>query len=274
MFLRELLEDAMTPKNLTRFLCIFLFFALLLLTSPGWVKAQQGQGAVVGNIYAADGTTPLEGAVVKVKNVSTGTVYESELTDRQGFFTIPNMEKGVYAFGISSPQGDFECESMVGIEPNKTSRISVSVSPYEESVSSAIEEVYTSQNEDGEALVGRVVSYEPVTRIAEFYIFKGFLQSIDEVHILGTSTDFHQNVLNMTMGQQLVERTYAGQTGYMEMEYDVVPGDLIYVVCEKGFSPFFLSPIGIAAIVAGSAAIIYGITELVKEPEEVSTFRK
>lgn len=272
--MRDLLEDAMTPKVMTNFLFIFCFSVFLLLALPGWVNAEQGLGTVVGNIYAADGTTPMEGAVVKVKNVSTGSVYESEPTDRQGFFTIPKMDKGVYAFGISTPQGDFECESMVGIEPNKTSRISVSVSPYEENVASAIEEVYTSQNDDGEALVGRVVSYEPVTRIVEFYIFKGFLQSIDEIHVQGPSTDFRQNVLNMTMGDQLVERVYAGQTGYMEMEYDVVPGDLIYVVCEKGFAPFFLTPIGIAAIVAGTGAIIYGITQLVKDPEEVSTFRK
>jgi hypothetical protein len=264
----------MTPKILIRFLCILSLFAFLILVYPPEAGAEQGLGTVVGNIYAADGTTPMEGAVVKVKNVSTGAVYESGPTDRHGFFAISKMEKGVYAFGVATPQGDFECESMVGIEPNKTSRISVSVTPYESNVASAIEEVYTSQNEDGEALVGRVVSYEPVTRIAEFYIFKGFLQATDEIHVLGPATDFYQHVLNMAMGGELVERVYAGQTGTMEMEYDVAPGDLIYVVCEKGFAPFFLTPIGIAAIVAGSAAIIYGVTELVKDPEEVSTFRK
>jgi hypothetical protein len=264
----------MTSNGLTKFLSFFCVLVFLFFASPVWVKAELEQGTVVGNIYAADGTTPMEGAVVKVKNVSTDTVYESEPTDRHGFFTIPKMDKGVYAFGISTPQGDFECESMVGIEPNKTSRISVSVSPYEENVASAIEEVYTSQDEKGEALVGRVVSFEPVTRIAEYYIFKGFLQSIDQIHVMGPASDFVQNVKNMTLDDQLVDRVYAGQTGYMEMDYDVVPGDLIYVVCEKGFTPFFLTPIGIAAIVAGSAVIVYGITELIKDPEEVSTFRK
>ena len=257
-----------------KLLSFLVICTLVILYIPARGSAASGQGKVVGNIFAADGTTPLEGAVVKVKNVSTGTVYESRLTDSHGFFSISKMGKGVYAIGVSTPNGDFECESMVGIEPNKTSRISVSIAPYEEKVASAVKAVYSSRNRDGEALVARVISFDHGSHVAEFYIFKGFLQSIDRIHVFGPSSDYYQKVHKMTMEKTPVERVYAGQTGFMEMEYDVIPGDLIFVVCEKGFSPFFLTPIGIATIVAGSAAIIYGVKELVKDPDEVSTFRK
>jgi len=265
----------MSQKNVRIYsLVVLVCFTIFLGMSPEVISGALGTGKVVGNVYQADGTTPLPGAVVMVKNISTGQVTSSLKTDRTGFFTISGLEKGIYAFGVRSNQGDFESNRQFGIEPNKTSRISISVTPYDDQTASAVKELYQNKNDDDEVLVGRVVGFDAPTRMAEVYVFKGFIQSMDRIRVLGSSTDFYQDVKSLQLGGQSVSRVLAGQNAVMKMDYDVALGDDVYVVCKKGAFPFFLTPLGIASIIAGSAAIIYGGTELVDEPEEVSTFRK
>ena len=61
------------------------FFVVFLFSSVGTISGQDNPiGNVTGFIYAQDGNTPLGGAVVKFKNVSTGKLYESGKSDSKG----------------------------------------------------------------------------------------------------------------------------------------------------------------------------------------------
>jgi hypothetical protein len=45
-----------------------------------------------------------------------------------------------------------------------------------------------------------------------------------------------------------------------------VVGDIVYVVCKRGIPPFFLAPLGIAAVIVGSAALTPGGEEQTASP--------
>ena len=50
---------------------------------------------MIGFVYNKDGTTPLEGAVVKLKNISTSLIYESSKTDKLGVFKLERIDEGL-----------------------------------------------------------------------------------------------------------------------------------------------------------------------------------
>jgi hypothetical protein len=82
----------------------------------------------------------------------------------------------------------------VRIRENETAKLSISLTPYDEKIRSAIEEVYREQDIEGKSLVGRAVNYNPDTRIAEIVIMKGLLQVDDKIYAKGDITDFYQDV--------------------------------------------------------------------------------
>jgi hypothetical protein len=54
------------------------------------------RGNVIGFICAKDGTTPLMGAAVKFKNLTSGSMFSSSKTDGCGIFNLEGIESGIY----------------------------------------------------------------------------------------------------------------------------------------------------------------------------------
>ena len=161
-------------------IAVTLIFAFLLFISPNFLKAEDNtSGNLIGFVYGQDETTPLEGAVVKIRNVSSGAVYESSKTDNLGIFKIEGINQGLYICGVSVEDQNFNVPSLIGIKADETAKVSFSLKP---------------------------------------------------------------------------------QTGVKDVNY-AIPA-------------FFLTPIGIAAIIAATGAIIYGLIKLLEKEEEVSPFRK
>jgi len=245
--------------KLSRNNVILLAVAFLLFCFPSLLMSEDiAKGNIIGFVYDEDGTTPLEGAVVKVKNVSTGTIFESNKSDANGVFKIEGVENGVYLYGVLTPQGEFSSEHYFGVRISEgvTAKLSISLTPYEQKVASAIQEVYKEQSVSGEALVGTVVDYNFDSRTAEVLVVKGLLQMKDRIHAKGKITDFYQDVEELKLGHSPAKRIFAGQTANLTMKNSVKNADLVYVVCRRGILPVFLKPLGIASIIAGSAAIV------------------
>lgn len=162
-----------------------LIVSILIFYSPHYLKAQKaGKGNLIGFVFEKDGTTPVEGAVVKLKNVSTGTIYESSKSDKLGILKAEGVEEGLYIVGISAKEGNFNVGNLIGIKAAETAKVSFALKP-----------------EGGEQ-----------------------------------------------------EETPKPKRG--------------------GLAKFFLSPVGIAVIVAASSAIIYGVIKLSEKEPEASPFRK
>ncbi|MHB8054916.1 MAG: carboxypeptidase-like regulatory domain-containing protein [Candidatus Aminicenantales bacterium] len=254
---------------------VFLLVTLAVSLTAGPALAQTVErGHLVGTIFTQDGKTPMVGAIVRLKNITSGAISVALPTDTQGYFRMENLSKGIYQFGITTAQGDFNSNELVGILANETTRISLALNPYETGVQSAVQEVLRDQSvAEGESRIGRVIRYNASTKEAEVFIEKGVLQIDDRVRVKGIETNFFQDVDSLGAGGEIVKRLFAGQNGLMKMEKNTDTGDGIYVVCKKGVPPFFLTPCGIASVIAGSGLILAGVVE-VTDKTPVSPFKK
>lgn len=248
---------------------VFLSAVFLILLPALSLSEDIPTGNIVGFVYDQDGTTPLEGAVVKVKNISTDTIYESSKSDQNGVFTVKGVESGIYLYGVLTPEGEFNSENFFGVKVSEgeTAKLSISLTPYEQKVANAIQEVYGGQSVSGESLVGTVVDYNFDSKTADVLVVKGLLQVKDRIHAKGKITDFYQNIEGLKFGNSPAKKLFAGQTANLKMRNSVKNGDLIYVVCKKrGILPLFMKPLGIASIIAGSAGIMLGIKDATNQP--------
>lgn len=254
-------------------LAIFLFSGLAAFSPPLGAQTLE-LGNLVGQILDRDGRTPVGGAVLRLRNISSGAVYESPATNAQGRFRIDGLSKGIYTYGITTPAGDFNSNELIGILANETTKISISLNPYESNVQSAVQEILREQtaNPERESRIGRVVTYDPATKRAEIFVERGLIQVRDQVRFSGPATNFSQDVESLLVSQERVRRVLAGQNVWLAATKPVETGDIVYVICKKGVTPFFLTPCGIAWIIAGSGAILTEIIDF-KEKECVSPYK-
>jgi hypothetical protein len=253
------------------FMPVFVVFCLF----PGFLTSQViEKGNLVGYVFDRDGKTPIPGAVAKLRNITSGTIYESLPSDSSGVFNIEGLNKGIYTFGITTSLGDFNSNDLVGILTNETTKVTISLNPYESGVQSAVQEVLRDQAQpvnQGESRIGRIVYYNPDAKEASVFIERGILQTEDSIRIRGVQTNFGQDAGPLRIGDKPVRRALVGETAWMKVKGAVQTGDSVYVVCQKGIVPFFLTPCGIAWVVAGTGAIMAGIITIT-EKSPVSPF--
>ncbi len=246
-----------------------LVFTFILFTTPLLLTSQvPGKGNLVGFVYEKDGSTPVPGAVVLVKNVTTGAILESTKSDDLGVFKVEGLGAGIYALGVTSGQGSFNSLDFVGVSPNETAKVSIALRPYDPAAAQAVQAVTQDQQQKGESFVGRVVKYVPESREAEIFVERGLLQSGDRIRVKGGVTDFYQDAKALRADGLKSNRILSGQTGMFPASKSCAAGDSVYVVCKRGVPPFFLAPLGVAAIVAGSAALV-----TIQEEDPVSPVR-
>jgi len=114
----------------SRTIALMLIFSFILFYSPYFLTAEtEGKGNLIGIIYDKDKVTPVEGAIVKIRNVATGIVYENK-TNKLGTFGIEDIEEGLYSVGIFTEDGNFNVESLVGINANEVVVITFALKPY------------------------------------------------------------------------------------------------------------------------------------------------
>ncbi len=251
--------------------------ALILMFLLGSLKAETiEKGNIIGFIYTKDGTTPLEGAIIRVENISTRSTFESTISDKNGIFKIEGIEQGVYVLGVKTSEGEFNLEDVIGlkIRSNETAKMSLSVNPYDKEVASAVQEVYVDQEISGESLIGTVIDYNEATRTAVVSIIKGLLRINDRIHAKGQKTDFYQNVRAIRKEGALVQIVLAGQVATIEVKKKVEKNDLIYSAKKRGILPLFIAPIGGVTLLAASAAVLHGTINIDEEPDQISPFKK
>jgi len=239
---------------------ILIVLFLLIFCSSGFLMGESaGKGNIIGFIYSEGGTTPLEGAVVQVKNMSTGIIYDSSVSDEYGIFKVQGVESGIYMYGVKTSQGDFNSDNLVGVKvsKDKTAKMSVFLTPYEKKVYSAMKDIYSEQKIAGESFVGRIVDFDTPNRLADIYIVKGMIQLKDRIHTKGDDTDFYQNLDDLQLDGSPAKRLFPGQTATLGLKKNAEIGDSVYLVCKKRMLPLFLTPVGIATLAAGSGAVIY-----------------
>jgi len=288
---------AMLKVAKSKYVAVALIFSFFLFYSPHPSLAQAvAQGSLSGFIYAEDGVTPLEGAVVKIRNIVDGTIYESTKSDSQGVFKIEGIQEGLYSAGISTAAGDFNFENLIGVKASEPAKISFALvptgaqtvssreektTPLQEETSSPAEEQAPPPVQAGSEVtspreavfLGKVVNYNAETQEASIYIEEGSMRVGDELIFRGTKTDFTQNVEFIRIESTYLEKASVGQTPDVKLGQLAEVGDFVYLrLKRKAF--FFFSPVGIATVLAATAGAVYGVVKLTEEEEEVSAFKK
>lgn len=101
----------------TKFMTIFILLAFVLFTCPfSAAGAQDETGILTGHIYYQDGTSPVKGAVVKVRTADSQDEYESAPTDKQGSFRIDALPPGLYVAGIIYKDDSYSVDNPIGIK--------------------------------------------------------------------------------------------------------------------------------------------------------------
>lgn len=280
---------------------LFVFFSFCLSSFSQGIT--QGKGNLVGFIYLQDGVTPIVGAIVKVKDASIkdtlpNQIFESSKSDANGMFTIENLNMGLYTLGVVMSQGSYNLEELIGIKAGETTKVSFSLGDYSDQEAAAVQkinnildqeavavqginpEIYREAKENNEVLVGRVLSYNHIAGeeygTADIFVEQGYIKNGDQIHVrdnLNVRIDHYQDVNELVSDGRKVDKIFAGSNVRMPMKYAVDEGDLVYLVCKKGISGFFLTPLGYISALAATGVITYGIVTITQEPcPECSAF--
>jgi hypothetical protein len=228
---------------------------ILYLIPPALISQTPGKGNLIGFIFEKDGSTPVAGAIVVIKNVSTGAVIEGRGSDELGVFKFSGLDAGLYALGVRSDKGNYNSQDFFGVSPDKTAKISITLKPYDPAAAAASETVIKEQRDKGEAFIGKVVRYIPETKEAEVLVEIGLIQDEDRIHVKGVATDFYQDLRRLKAYGVKAARVLSGNTAVFPVPAPCETGDFVYIVCKRGVPPFFLVPLGVAAIVAGAVPL-------------------
>jgi hypothetical protein len=235
----------------------------------------ESESIVKGAIYEGDGTTPVEGAVVRLENVTSGDIYESTITGSEGSFVIERMQTGVYFYGINSSSGSYDSDGLIGvrIDNEEPARMTIALNRYTKR--EEIEIKMANQN-PGEHLIGEIVECSPENRLAEVKVIRGVLKQKDRIHVVGEETDFYQNLDSLNSNGIVTPRLFVNQSGLFKTKKETRPGDLVYLAQDKGgFWTFLGGPAGIATVIASTATIGHVAKDLSSEQDvkEASPFR-
>ncbi|HEK86598.1 MAG: carboxypeptidase-like regulatory domain-containing protein [Candidatus Saccharicenans sp.] len=106
-------------------------FMLILLPLESLARPAAPVGSVIGFIYSSDMKTPVQNAVVKVRNVDDGKEYVSTPTDATGAYKIDQIKEGKYILGVSAPDGDYNFQYILMIKGGEMGKLSLALKPGE-----------------------------------------------------------------------------------------------------------------------------------------------
>jgi hypothetical protein len=111
----------------SKFLILGVLASMSILFFPYEALGQAGTGSLTGFIYGDDMKTPVEGAVVMLRNVLTGAIYQSEPTDKNGMYVIKGITAGSYILGVTTQQGDFNFDRELYIKALELAKLNLSL---------------------------------------------------------------------------------------------------------------------------------------------------
>ncbi len=262
--------------------------ALLVLGLPNALESGNDvRGSLTGYLFEQDGTAPVQGAVVKLRNVSTEEVFESTVSDSSGVFTVSGLASGYYDYVVSNSEGNFVGVRIFGFKATEDEKetISITLKSFNKEKKAVPKEFPPPQPIKDATYIGRVMSFDQKTDRAEVFIEEGMLRRKDLVRILGEKTNFDMKVNTLYSEKDKVDYLSEGDTGYMEVKNAVMEGDALYLSKDKGLLPMLLIfaasaassagtvVVGAAETAAGTKGIVFDIPDLKEECEATSPFK-
>ncbi|MCU0288826.1 MAG: carboxypeptidase-like regulatory domain-containing protein [Acidobacteria bacterium] len=112
------------PQKMGVFLTLYCFM-FLVFPVPG--VAGPSSGNLMGFVYGEDGKSPLQNAVVFLRGVDTGNVYQSKPTGKTGNYLLSDIDAGSYVVGFKVNEKTFNVDGIVTVVEGKTDTLSLSL---------------------------------------------------------------------------------------------------------------------------------------------------
>ncbi len=84
-------------------------------------------GSLVGFVYGSDMKTPVQQAVVKIRNLDNGQEYVSTPTDAHGSYKLEEVKEGRYILGITAPDGNYNFPYIMAIKGGEIGKLSLAL---------------------------------------------------------------------------------------------------------------------------------------------------
>jgi hypothetical protein len=105
---------------------IVVAFLTIIIPIEG-LSLTAGTGALTGTIYWDDVKTPVENAVVKMRNIQAGKEFQSPPSDKNGLYLVKGIAEGRYLIGVSTSRGDYNFNFEVFIKANDTGKLNLAL---------------------------------------------------------------------------------------------------------------------------------------------------
>jgi hypothetical protein len=98
----------------------------LLLMMPVETLAAPA-GSLIGFVYGSDMKTPVQNAVVKIRNVEDGKEYVSTPTDVNGSYKLEQVKEGKYILGVTAADGNYNFPYIMVIKGGEIGKLSLAL---------------------------------------------------------------------------------------------------------------------------------------------------
>ena len=106
---------------------LFTIFSFSLVSLAVSAFAKPAPGNLMGFVYGEDGKTPVRDAMVLIRRVDTGKVYQSKPTGELGTYRLLGIEAGTYVVGLKIKEKSYNANKHVKVAAGKTSFVSISL---------------------------------------------------------------------------------------------------------------------------------------------------
>ena len=240
-----------------------IILSLLVLFLSFTFGTNSDEGNLIGFLHDTDGSSPLLGAVIKLKNIYTDELYTSSEADDYGIARIKSVKPGLYVYGVSTKKGNFNSNEVLGISGGKTAKVSISLKSSKTKEEKAVQELTPGLIRKGESLIGRVDRFYSNSNRADVEIIKGLVKNGDLLHVVGVddNIDFNIKAKDLMKDGIACDKVFVTETASIPLNQEAKKGNLVYVMCKKGFAPLFLIPLG-AATAVGTGFVKYSKNEV------------
>jgi hypothetical protein len=248
----------------------FFLSGLTILFLSFTFGTNSDEGNLIGFLHDIDGSSPLLGAVIKLKNIYTDELYTSSEADDYGIARIKSVKPGLYVYGVSTKNGNYNSNEVLGISGGKTAKVSISLKNFNTKEQKAVQELTSDLKRKGESLIGRVDRFYSNSRRADVEIIKGMVKNGDLLHIVGVddNVDFKIKTKNLMKDGVNCDKVFVTETASIPFNKEARKGNLVYILSKKGMAPLFLIPLG-AATAVGTGFVKYSSTDV----HEASTYK-
>lgn len=122
--------DMMTRQRSIAGVLVLLLVSCASIPAAMAQSASSGKSTIRGQIFASDGKTPVEGAVVHAYHLSTEATFASAPTGPKGRYELTNLPYGYFDLAVETVDGLFVANQVANVPPAGRAVLSFTIADF------------------------------------------------------------------------------------------------------------------------------------------------